>query len=201
MRLTRRLLLSAAALPALPLARRAWAVEPWAGERSLGRPDARVTVVECFSLTCTHCAAFSRETMPQVQTQLIDTGKVRFVYQDFPLDQVALMAAMVARSLPPERYEPFVRALFASQDRWAFARGVNSTDELRKMALLAGMSPEGFTSAISNNDLKNFILNEQDEATKKWGVDSTPSFIVNGRKTPGALGFDAFSKVVADAGA
>ena len=81
---------------------------------------------EFFSLTCTHCAAFARETMPQVKKDLIDTGKVRWVFHDFPLDQVALTAAMVARYLPPDRYEPFINALFASQDRWAFARGVNT---------------------------------------------------------------------------
>jgi protein-disulfide isomerase len=201
MRLTRRAILSAAAIAPVPLGRRAAAAEPWAGERGLGRPDARVTVIECFSLTCTHCAAFSRETMPQVKTTFVDTGKVRFVYQDFPLDQVALTAAMVARSLPAERYEPFITALFASQDRWAFARGVNSTEELWKMAALAGMNREAFTSAISNNDLKSFILGEQDAAEKKWGIDSTPTFVVNGQKNAGALGFDAFSKVVTAAGA
>ncbi len=180
MRLTRRLLLSSLGASAMPLTRRAVAAgspdKPWAGERSLGRPGAPVTVTECFSLTCTHCAAFSRETMPQVKKTFIDTGKVRFVYVDFPLDQVALTAAMVARSLPADRYEPFITALFANQDRWAFARDVNSTEELWKTAALAGMNREAFTSAISNNDLKNFILSEQDAAQKKWGVDFDSDF-------------------------
>lgn len=201
MRLTRRTLLSAAAVSALPYGRSAGAAEPWAGERSFGQPDAKVTVTECFSLTCTHCAAFSRETMPQIRDKLVEPGRVRFVYLDFPLDQVALTAAMVARSLPPDRYEPFITALFASQDRWAFARGVNSTEEIWKTAALAGMNREAFTSAINNNDLKTFILSEQDAAQKKWGVDSTPTFVVNGKTTAGAIGFDAFSKLVTDAGA
>ena len=79
-----------------------------------------------------------------MKKNLIDTGKVRYIFRDFPLDQVALTAAMVARALPPERYEPFILALFASQDRWAFARGVNSTEELAKMAALAGMPRDVF---------------------------------------------------------
>ena len=72
--------------------------------RTLGDAAAKVTVLEFFSLTCTHCAAFARETMPQIEKELIAPGKVRFVYHDYPLDQVALTAAMVARYLPPDRY-------------------------------------------------------------------------------------------------
>ena len=117
--------------------------------------------MEFFSLTCTHCAAFARETMPQIEKELITPGKVRFVYHDFPLDQVALTAAMVARYLPPNRYYPFVNALFANQDRWAFARGVNSTDELWKMAALAGMSRPTFDQAIADTDLRDWILQQQ----------------------------------------
>src|SRR4051812_42074292 len=98
--------------------------------RTLGNAGAKVTVAEYFSMTCTHCAAFARGSMPAVEKDLILPGKVRFVFHDFPLDQVALTAAMVARYLPPERYYPFVNALLSSQDRWAFARGVNSTEEI-----------------------------------------------------------------------
>jgi protein-disulfide isomerase len=136
--------------------------------------------------------------MPDVRAKLIDTGRIRYVFRDFPLDQVALTAAMVARSLPPERFEPFISALFASQDRWAFARGVNSTDELWKMAALAGMGRPTFDAAIANQELKTFILQEQDEATKKWQVDSTPSFIINGRKEAGEMSFDTFAKLVSN---
>lgn len=165
-------------------------------ERSLGKPDAKSTVEEFFSLTCTHCAAFARETMPQVKEKLIDTGKVRWVFHDFPLDQVALLAAMVARALPPERYVPFVDALFASQDRWAFARGVNSTEELWKMAALAGMSRATFDSAINDNDLRTWILQRQNEVQQKYSIDSTPSFLINGQKYSGEMSFDAFTKLI-----
>ncbi|MBN8905365.1 MAG: thioredoxin domain-containing protein, partial [Rhodospirillales bacterium] len=85
---------------------------------------------------------------------------------------------------------------FASQDRWAFARGVNSTDELWKMAALAGMSRQTFDSAINDTALKTFILQEQDAAQKKWKVDSTPTFIINGKKEAGALDYAAFEKLV-----
>jgi protein-disulfide isomerase len=201
MRLTRRSLLSvtAAASVAPGLARAQ--EDRYASDRAVGKPGAPVTVLEYFSLTCTHCAAFSRDTMPAVRSQFIEPGKVRFIYRDFPLDQLALSAAMVARSLPPDGYEPFVTALLASQDRWAFARGVNNTEELWKMAALAGMNRESFNSAISDNALKTFILKAQDEGAKKWGIESTPTFIINGQKTAGALGFEAFKKLLTEAGA
>jgi protein-disulfide isomerase len=196
MQISRRSLLAvvavASAAPSL-----AWAdAASLTSERSIGKPDAKAIVQEYFSLTCTHCAHFSQTTMPEVKAKLIDTGKVRYVFRDFPLDQVALTAAMVARALPPERYEPFVSALFASQDRWAFARGVNSTDELWKMAALAGMGRQTFDAAINDTALKTFILKEQDEGQKKWKVDSTPSFIINGKRETGALDYAAFEKLV-----
>ncbi|MBN8875280.1 MAG: DsbA family protein [Rhodospirillales bacterium] len=165
-------------------------------ERFIGSPDAKTVVGEYFSLTCTHCAAFAQQTMPKIKSELIDTGKVRWVFHDFPLDQVALTAAMVARYLPVDRYEPFVNALFASQDRWAFARGVNSNDELAKMAALAGMSRATFDKAVADTDLRNWILQQQDADQKKWNVDSTPSFVVDGKKYAGEMSFEAFRKLL-----
>jgi protein-disulfide isomerase len=200
MLLTRRVLLSAAvagtALSAVARAQNANAAIDPEGERAVGKPDARVKVEEWFSLTCTHCAAFSRLTMPEVKTKLIDTGQVRYIFRDFPLDQVALTAAMVARYLPPDRYEPFITALFASQDRWAFARGVSPTEELSKLAALAGMSHERFQIAINDDKLRSFILQQQDEAQKKWHVDSTPTFIVNGQVHAGEMSFKDFNQLV-----
>ena len=138
-------------------------------ERSIGDAGAKITAQEYFSLTCTHCAAFARETFPQIKSELIDTGKLRWVFYDFPLDQVALQAAMVARYLPADRYEPFVMALFANQDRWAFARGVNTTDELWKTAALAGMSRASFDQAIADElaeDLDSATAGRRSEAVE-----------------------------------
>jgi protein-disulfide isomerase len=179
--------------PATPSAR---AEDERKTPRTLGDAGAKVTVLEFFSLTCTHCAAFARETMPHIENELITPGKVRFVYHDFPLDQVALTAAMVARYLPPNRYYPFVSALFANLDRWAFARGVNSTEELWKMAALAGMSRPTFDQAIADTDLRDWILQQQQADRDHWKIDATPSFVINDQKYAGEMSFDAFRKVV-----
>jgi len=202
MQLSRRSLLvvvgSVAATPAL--AQTAAASDPRFGERSFGHADAPATVTEFFSLTCTHCAAFSREVMPRVTSELIDTGKLRIVYRDFPLDQVALTAAMVARALPAERYEPFISALFASQDRWAFAQGVNSTAELAKMAALAGMSRALFDATIADTALKQWILTQQQQAETEYHVDSTPTFLAGSKTHPGEMSYNDFAAFAAAAG-
>jgi protein-disulfide isomerase len=193
MHLTRRasLAFSLAALASRPaLAQNA---DPRMADRVLGKADAPMTVQEYFSLTCTHCAAFARDVFPQVRAELIDTGKIRYIYRDFPLDQVALTAAMVARSLPPERYEPFVNALLASQDRWAFLRNGNPADEIAKRAALAGMPRPVFDAAIADDGLKNAILAEQAAGESRYKVDSTPTFVFNGTPKSGELSFEAFS--------
>ena len=170
--------------------------DPRMADRALGPGDAKVTVQEFFSLTCSHCAAFQRDTFPRVKAELIDTGRIRYVFRDFPLDQVALTAAMVARSLPADRYEPFVSALLSSQDRWAFTRTANPTDELAKMAALAGLSRQAFNAAISDDGLRRAILAVQAEGEKRYRVDSTPTFIFNGRSKSGAISYDEFLKAV-----
>jgi len=132
------------------------------------------------------------------KSDFIATGKVRWVFHDYPLDQIALLAAQVARYLPVDRYEPFVDALFATQDRWAFARDANHTEELWKTAGLAGMSRATFDKAVADDELKNWIVQQRQIATDKWQVDSTPSFVINGTKYAGEMNIDAFRKLVPD---
>jgi len=168
-------------------------------ERSIGKADAKVTVIECFSLTCTHCAAFAHDVLPKVKSELIDTGKIRYVFYDFPLNGLDFVAFQVSRYVPIERYLPFVEALLATQDRWAFARGVNPTDELFKMAALAGMSRATFDKAVADDDLKAWIASQQQVAADRWKVNATPTFIVNNQVHSGEMGFDEFRKLIPDA--
>ena len=200
--MNRRFLLTlvSAGMTALTLGRAgvAWAQDAARAERSIGKADAKVTVIEFFSLTCGHCATFAAATMPRVKQELIDTGKVRFIYHDFPLDQIALTAAMVARYLPVDRYEPFINALLASQDRWVFARGIEPMAELWKIAALAGMSRATFDKAIADDSLRTWLLQRQKEDTDRWKIDSTPSFVVDGQKFSGAMSFDALRKLIPD---
>lgn len=188
----------------LPGASPVAAGDPRMAERSIGKPDAPVVVTEWFSMTCPHCAAFHIQAMPAIKAQLIDTGKMRMVFRDFPLDQLALTAAMVARALPAERYEAFLGALLGSQDRWAFNRQANPVEELAKIAALAGLARDKFDAVVADTALRTAILKGQEEADKVYKVDSTPSFIFNGpkakdRKEAGGRSPDDFAKLVAAA--
>ncbi len=207
MRLPRRSFLAATAGATLTaggaLAQSASAADPRLGVRAAGRPDAPVRVMEFFSLTCTHCAAFYRETLPEVKRKLVEPGTLRFVYRDFPLDRLALTAAAVARSLPVERYEPFVGALLSSQDRWAFNRNADPMEELAKMAALAGMPRTQFDATARDEALARTILEGTQAAEREHGIRATPSFVFgpDGRtKTEaGAIGIDKFQQFVDEA--
>lgn len=204
MQISRRSLLAAGTTILVAAPAGAQGVDPRMTERGIGNADAPVTVREFFSLTCPHCAAFHHDTMPRVRKELIDAGRLRMVFHDFPLDQLALTAAAVARSLPPERYEPFVAALLASQDRWAFARGANATEELWKTAALAGLPRATFDAAASDQALKTAILTAQDRDSKTYKIESTPSFVFGGAKArnrleSGAKPYDEFARLVAAA--
>lgn len=209
MRPSRRLFLSTAAGAALAApalaqtAPPAGAADPRLAERAIGRANAPVRVLEYFSLTCGHCAAFHRETMPQVKQKLVEPGLVRFVYRDFPLDRLALTAAAVARSLPAERYEPFIGTLLASQDRWAFKRDGDPLEELAKLAAMAGMSRPQFDAAVRDEALARAILESVQGAERAYGIRSTPSFVFGpegrSKTQAGAVAFDKFQQLVDEA--
>jgi len=159
-------------------------------ERSLGRADAPITVIEYASLTCPHCAAFHKDVLPQVKRELIDTGRVRFVYRDYPLDRVALAGAMAARCLPAAQHAGFVDLLMAEQQAWAF-RG-NPIENLKRMAGLAGMPEGGFEACLGSPDLQRGILEQRLRADQEHRVESTPTFIAGNRRLNGNAPFDRF---------
>ena len=168
--------------------------------RTLGSDKAPVKVHEYFSLTCTHCAHFATVTMPRVKPNFVDTGKVQFIYHDFPLDQVALKAAQVARYLPLPQYYPFIEALFAAQNDWAFQPNEDYHASIFKYAALAGMDQATYDKAWNDGALAQFIMNGQKEAETMYKIDATPTFIINGKTYPGAFEYDDFAAAVAAAG-
>ena len=172
------------------------ATDPRMAERSLGRTDAPLTVIEYFSLTCSHCAAFHRDTFPRVKAELIDTGRMRMVLRDFPLDQLALAAAQVARSLPGERYEAFVGTLLSTQDRWAFNRQADPAAEIAKLAAFAGMDQASVTAAMNDRGLQRAILEGRMRAEQEFHVSSTPTFIFGTKVVPGGIPFERFAELV-----
>ncbi|WP_160123196.1 thioredoxin domain-containing protein [Rhodovarius lipocyclicus] len=184
---TRRSLLAA---PALLAATPALAQDARLGERSAGPANAPMVVTEFFSLTCSHCANFHINVWPQVKRELVETGGIRMVWSDFPLDEIALRAAMVARSLPADRYEPFVSTLFATQNRWAF--GGDPMQGLAQTAALAGMPRAQFDTVIADQALQRGILEARLNAQNRYSVRATPSFLFGSRMVAGGMTFEDF---------
>ena len=168
------------------------ASDPRLGIRAVGRENARMQVLEYFSLTCSHCGAFHRDTWPRVKAELVDTGKIRMVWRDFPLDQVSLRVHAVARSFPAEGYEAFISALFAAQDRWAFARGVDHKAEVGRIAAMAGMPPSVFDAAWADDALARGIIEAARRGEAEHNVRATPTFVFGSRTVGGNIPFDRF---------
>lgn len=201
MQLSRRSLgLAIAATPGLALVQGAAAqgTDPRLSQRAIGKPDAPVTVMEFFSLTCGHCAAFHNTNWTRVKSELVDTGRIRFVWRDFPLDGIALAAACIARALPEDRYPAFISTLFQTQDRWAFAQG-RQQEELARMAALAGMDRKAFDAVVADEGLRRGILEQRQAAERDYRITATPSFAFNGRLQSGNMPFDQFVQAVQQA--
>ncbi len=192
MPVTRRILgLSLLATPALAQA----PADPRLAERSSGQAEAPLVVTEFFSLTCGHCAAFHTGTWPQVKREFVETGRIRMVFTDFPLDDVGLRAAMVARALPALRYEAFISTLFQTQNRWAFAQG-RQMEELAALAALAGMNRAEFDRTIADEALSRGILEARLAAQNRFQIRATPSFVFGARLVSGNMTFNEFKAQV-----
>jgi protein-disulfide isomerase len=150
----------------------------------VGKEDAPVTMVEYASMTCSHCAAFHNETFPLLKKNYIDTGKVRFVLREFPLDALAAAAFMLARCAGDKR-EAMVDLLFAQQKNWAFVD--KPLDALSNLVKQAGIGSEQFQKCLDDKQLYQNVLAVRQRGGEKFGVDSTPTFFINGVRRNGEI--------------
>lgn len=155
----------------------------------MGKDDAPVTIIEYSSLSCPHCAVFHKDVFPELKTKYIDTGKVRYILREFPLNESALAGTVIARCLEPSRYFAFIGLLFQKQADWAFKE--DALTPLKAYAKQAGLSEDEFNKCIDNEALQKGILAIRDEGQKK-GVNATPSFFVNGMLMKGASTLQSF---------
>jgi protein-disulfide isomerase len=162
-------------------------------EQILGAAEAPVTIVEYASLTCSHCAAFHEKTYPELKKRYIDTGKVRFVFREFPLDPLAAAGFMLARCAGDEKYFPMVETLFHQQREWAVQKPLPPLGAIAKQA---GFTQQSFEQCLANQKLLEDIEKVRDRATSKFGVSSTPTFFINGKKVSGAMSIEDLEKEI-----
>jgi protein-disulfide isomerase len=162
----------------------------------LGKPDAPATVIEYASLTCPHCAHFANNTFPKIKSDLIDTGKLRWVYRDFPLNNVDLKAFAVAHCLPPDQFFTVVSVLYASQDQWLGAE--DPVKALQQIGRTAGLDQAALDKCLADKATIEQTVGKGSEGTRLYGVESTPTFIIGGKAYPGDMEYDAFYNLVKD---
>jgi protein-disulfide isomerase len=166
------------------------------GDIALGPADARVTIVEYASMTCPHCAAFTRETFPKLKATYIDTGKVRYVFREFPLDQLALLGAQLARCIAkgdPPTFFNAIDVLFASQTDWASNAPI---EPLKRITKQLGMNDGEFEACANNETIGKAIIATRDYAYDRLKVNATPSFFINDQRLQGETSLEEFAKVI-----
>ncbi len=171
-------------------------------EMALGKEDAKVTIVEYMSMTCPHCAHFHTTTFDEIKKKYVDTGKARFIIREFPFDPRAAAAFMLARCNPskpedlstPEQYFPMVSMLFKQQQTWAAAEDGRAA--LLQMSKLAGFSEESFTKCLTNQKLLDEVNATRERGSKDFGVNATPTFLINGKRYSGDMSVDIMSALI-----
>lgn len=171
-----------------------FALPPGYPERVLGSADAPVTLYEYSSLTCPHCADFHRQTLPKLKASHIDTGKVRLVLRDYPLDRLSMVGAMMARCAPEAHYYKIMELLFSSQQ--AMVSAENPLAFLKQTGRLAGMSEADLDACFANESLLASIQQVQERARETFDVRSTPSFVIDRALYTGALSYEALSEAL-----
>lgn len=162
------------------------------GEIVLGDADAPVTIVEYSSLTCPHCGAFHRDTLPKLKKQYIDEGLVKIYFRPFPFDPYATAGAMLAQCVAPAAQVNFLDILFKRQQQWI--QSERPMDELQRLARQAGLSEADFVVCLKDESRLEAIRQMQSAAAEELGVRSTPTFFINGEKLEGNRGLDEFDK-------
>lgn len=159
-----------------------------------GKADAPVTIIEYASMTCPHCANFHKTTYQALKTKYIDTGKVKFIFREFPLDEVAVAASMLARCAGGDKAIALIDVMFASQDKWATR---NPLPALQQMARQAGFTQESFEKCLADQKLYNDIVAMRERGSKEYKVESTPTLFVNGKMQKGGATIEELDKLIA----
>jgi protein-disulfide isomerase len=166
-------------------------------DMALGPKDAAVTITEFASMTCPHCAAFNAEVFPKIKSTYIDTGKIRYIFREFPLDIKAAAGSMLARCIAKDdaaKYFAVVDILFRQQVQWAYQG--STTDGLGRIGKQAGLSQDQVDTCLKDQALLDKIAADQKYAADILKVNSTPTFFVNGDVIKGEASFDVFDEKI-----
>lgn len=164
------------------------------GDKVMGKDDAPVTIIEYASLTCGHCAAFHRDNLPALKEKYIDTGKAKLIFREFPLDPLSTAASMISRCATNERYFPMVSAFFGTQLQWA--QSDKPLEALLVLSRQAGFSQESFEACLKDQKIYDGLNDVKKRGAETFGVNSTPTFFINGMILRGNQTVEEFAKII-----
>ena len=162
----------------------------------IGNEDAKITIIEYASLSCSHCADFHVNTLETLKKEYIDTGKVKMVFRDYPFNYPALLGSMVLRCIPENYRYDYMNALFKLQPDWVNKKNKKTIQELYKIMQSGGMTKDEYDACIYNTELENEILKGVMEAQNQFNIKSTPSFIINGKLIEGNKSIKEFRQII-----
>jgi protein-disulfide isomerase len=162
----------------------------------LGDAKAPVTVYEYASMTCPHCARFQKDVFPHIKQAYIDSGKVRWILREFPLDARAAAGFMLARCAGDDKYHAMIDVLFAQQESWAFVDAPQVLPAMAQIAKQAGFTQEQFDKCLQDKTLYDGVMAVKQRANDKFKIDGTPTFFINGKRYGGELSVQEFDKAV-----
>ena len=162
----------------------------------IGNEDAKITIIEYASLSCSHCADFHVNTLETLKKEYIDTGKVKMVFRDYPFNYPALLGSMVLRCIPENYRYDYMNALFKLQTDWVNKKNKKTIQELYKIMQSGGMTKDEYDVCIYNTELENEILKGVMEAQNQFNIKSTPSFIINGKLVEGNKSIKEFRQII-----
>jgi protein-disulfide isomerase len=152
------------------------------GEKTQGDPKAPVTLIEYAAVTCPHCADFFMHQYPEIKSKYIDTGKVHFIFREFPLNALDMAGFMLARCAGDDKYFPIVDTLFEKQKEWVIQKPL---EPLMAIAKQAGFTKESFEACLTNHQVEDGLKTVRERAAGKFGVSGTPTFFINGKRYTG----------------
>ena len=165
-------------------------------DMALGRADAAVTITEYASMTCPHCAAFNADVFPKIKSEYIDTGKIRYVFREFPLDIKAAAGSVLSRCIAKDdanKYFAVTDLLFKTQADWVMK---NTTESLIRIGKQAGLTQDQIETCLRDQSLLDKLAADQKYAAEVLKVDSTPTFFINGEKIKGETSIEEFEKKI-----
>lgn len=162
------------------------------GDMVMGDANAPITFIEYSSLSCPHCARHHKDVLPEIKKNYVDTGKVKLIVRDFPLNGPAVQAALVAHCVSPLAYWSMTEQLFATQEQWVTE---NATTALATLAATAGINEQDFQQCLGDTAKKDKIIASAENAGQVFKVESTPTFVINGIVVKGERSYEEFAKI------